>query len=156
MFGCIWQRVYMGQRFIEVVRITELHLSIYAFIFKKNTWLKKRNGSIIFDNDSDLNYSEAISFLKSYVSKELPDFKPEREYYDPHGYWGIFFVAKGNEIFLGSERSFLTYHLIIANKKIKLSEKDERVLKLEATSKKNFIFLLSIMKDSLNKDSSML
>jgi hypothetical protein len=106
-----------------------------------------------YDNNTELGYKECISILKKYFVRELPDFKPEREYYDPKGYWGIFFVSGPVEIFLGYERSFLNYDLKISGVSTNLLKNDTRINKLERTSERNFFFLIDVIKKYLRENT---
>jgi hypothetical protein len=102
-----------------------------------------------FDNNNELNFKESTLFLKNYFLKEMPEFNYESEYYHSTGHWGIFFENKPVKIFIGYDRSFIDYSLIIDEKEIYLPEFDRRISILEITSKKNFIFLISIIKKFL-------
>jgi hypothetical protein len=101
------------------------------------------------DNNSELNYTQFISFAKSYFEKHYSAYLHEREYFDPKGYWGIYFVNDPVELLLGSERSFFVFQLKRNGKLINVSEIDSRIKLLERTSEKNVIFLLDILKGVL-------
>lgn len=105
-----------------------------------------------FDNSNELDYADCISLCKKYFVQELPSFKPEREYFDPKGYWGIYFVNGPIEVFLGSERSFFAFTFKINGTNIYLPSIDNRLYKLERLSKKNVLFLLDFIKDYLIKN----
>lgn len=101
------------------------------------------------DNNSELNFNQFVTFTKDYFSKHLYNYTSEREYFNPNGYWGIYFVNKNIELFLGSERSFFTFQLRVDNKTINVGEIDSRIKMLERTSKKNIIYLINAIKGFL-------
>ena len=101
------------------------------------------------DNSSELFYNEAGAVIKAYFLMELPSFKFVREYNDPRGYWGFYFSYDKTTIFIGCERAFIDYSIEVAGTKIPLSTFDKRVLLLERTSEKNFIFLLDTIRKYL-------
>ncbi|HQW43539.1 MAG: hypothetical protein IPF69_11515 [Chitinophagaceae bacterium] len=108
---------------------------------------KENKSGIILDNNSDLNYEEAISFIKkTFIEKVANSYSyKQNQYSDPHGYWGITFSKENISIFLGSERSSIDYRLTINGNNIYLGSFDDRVLQLKNTSKKNFIFLIDLI-----------
>ena len=99
-----------------------------------------------FDNSNGLSYEEASEFIKNSVSERIPSFKADREYDDPHGYWGIFFTDGDITFLLGSERSFIDYSVEVKGEKISLSDFDGRLNVLERTTKKNFLFLIETIR----------
>ena len=102
-----------------------------------------------FDNSSELFYKDAGHIIKTYFSIKLTSFKFVRGYDDPRGYWGFYFSYDKTTIFIGCERAFIDYSIEVAGTKIPLSTFDKRVLLLERTSEKNFIFLLDTIRKYL-------
>jgi hypothetical protein len=107
-------------------------------------------GSERIDNKNNLAFKQAIGVIKKLIFEELPQYKFDREYYEPTGYWGAFFSKDDITIFLGSERGIIDYGLNIKEEKIYLPEFDRRLDQLEATSETNFHFIIQVMKRYLS------
>lgn len=111
--------------------------------------MQAKDRSEFYDNSQGLPSDRAVNIMKYYFVTHLPSFKFISEYNDPHGYWGAYFSDDEVTIFIGEERSFLAYSIEEKEKKIALSNFDERVTLLERTSKTNLLFLLDIIERNL-------
>lgn len=102
-----------------------------------------KEDEVFFDNNSSLDYEEAMSIIKIVFAERFfpfPYSHNQHQYCDPHGYWGITISKENLSVFLGSERSFIDYKLTLNGNDICLGGFDDRVLKLKSTSKKKFSF----------------